>query len=97
MNSQKKTELNKALASLYLVVHEEVAKDVTDKVVAALNEAEGKGTEITKRLLVVLRTQFTCYYQGFVGTFEEWLEIRGLAFNEDTFALAEEPKKELIS
>lgn len=90
MNSLKKKQLNQALSALYLEVDESIAKEVTDKVVAALNEAEGKGTEVTKRILTLLRDQFKYYYQGFTGTFEEWLEVRGLGFQEDRFTLVNE-------
>lgn len=94
MNSPKKKELNRALTCLYLTpLDESIIKDISRIAREAVEEAEGQSTDVTKRILKILHDQFKCYYQGFAGTFEEWLEIRGLQFKEDKFEPVNEIKR----
>lgn len=83
----KRNALNRALSCLFLEVPESIANDVSLKAKEALEEAAAEKEQITKRLLTVLHDQFKTFYQGFEGTFEDWLEVRGLMFKEDHFQL----------
>jgi hypothetical protein len=41
--------------------------------------------ETNERLLKILHEQFTTHYRTFDGSFDEWLELRGLSFEKDRF------------